>query len=162
MQSEKLRRVPLLVHYIVWNCSPLTTDQFTKATVGEKPACTLKELVLGPGVLRLKNCGIKFIRREPVQNPLVDLYLLDVRLKFYRMYENLLFIRPECDRKRMFLQINRGRTRPEECFKRQHLGKGFFDLAVKTICFRSWCHRIWSQQLLDQSWSTVIYDFASR
>lgn len=50
------------------------------------------------------------------------------------MYENLLSIRPDCYSQRLVLQINRNQTKMEEFFKRQHLGTGFFDSVVKTIC----------------------------
>lgn len=77
---------------------------------------------------------MKYISREPVQIPLFNVDLLDVRLKFYKLHKNLLSIGPDCDSQRLFLQINRNLTKPEEFFRRQNLCMRCFDRAVKTIC----------------------------
>lgn len=113
----------------------LTIDQFSKTTLDGKHIYLYTERIGSrSGGSKTKRGGVKYISREPVQIPLFDIDLLDGRLNFFKMYEHLLSIRPDCDSKRLFLQINRGRTKPEEFFKRQNLGKGFFDRAVKTVC----------------------------
>lgn len=67
------------------------------------------------GGSKTKSGGIKFISRIPVQVSLFDLDLLDGRSNLFKMFEHFLSIRQD-DRAsdRMFLQNNRGRTKPEE------------------------------------------------
>lgn len=81
-----------------------------------------------------KNYEITFISCAPVHIPCFTLRVLGGRFNFYKMIENILSIRPDCDSDRLLLQIKRGLAKPEEVFTRQHVGKAFFDPAVKPIC----------------------------
>lgn len=113
----------------------LTISQFKRTTeCGRKVYIYTERIGSRTGGSKTKKGGIKFISRAPVQVPLFDVDLLDGRLNFFKMFEHLLSIRPDCASDRMFLQVNRGRTKPEEFFKRQNLGRGFFERSVKTIC----------------------------
>lgn len=53
------------------------------------------------------------------------------------MYKHMLQLRTETESRRLFLQINCNRLRPEQIFKRQNLGKSFFERAVKTMCIEA-------------------------
>lgn len=118
----------------------LTLDKYTKSTVRLRPAYMYiytERIGSDTGGSKTKRGGIKFIWRQPVQIPLFDPKLLEGCLNGFKIYGNMVSIRPECNKKRVFLHINLGRTIPEQVFKRQHLGKGFFERSVKTICLEA-------------------------
>lgn len=54
------------------------------------------------------------------------------------MFENILEIRPQCEIGRIFLHNNRARTKREECFKNQNLGRSFSEKSVKTVFNEVW------------------------
>lgn len=47
---------------------------------------------------------------------------------------NIWFKLVQCECKRLFSHLNSGRKKHEECFRRQNLGTGLVDRAVKTMC----------------------------
>lgn len=49
------------------------------------------------------------------------------------MFEHLFSISPENVSEQRILQMNRGRTKPKQFFKRQNLERGLFERSVKTI-----------------------------
>lgn len=93
----------------------ITTEKMNRTNLDDKNVYIYRErngsITAGS---RTRNCGIKYIIREPVQILLFDLDLLDGRLKFYKFYEHLGSIIPECDSNGLFPQINCNRTKPEE------------------------------------------------
>lgn len=102
----------------------------------EDKDCFLNTEIIGSrtGRWKGKKSGIKHIKRSLVQIPLFDLHVLEGRLKFYRMYEHMLSIRLNSRTDQLFLKVNKGRTKPEEFFKSQNLGKEFFDRSVNNVC----------------------------
>lgn len=91
----------------------ITTDQFCKTTVqGMNFYMYTERIGSKTGGSKTKKGGIKYISRAPVQIPLFDVTLLNGCLRFYEMYEHFLSIRPKYDSKRVFLQLNRGETKP--------------------------------------------------
>lgn len=116
----------------------LTLDQFTEDTIdGHKVYIFTKRIGSRSEGSKTKQGGIKFIAYEPVHMPLFDVTLVGGRVNLYQMYKKILEIRPQTESKRLFLQIKRGSMKPYEFFKKQNLGKGFFDRAMKTMCLEA-------------------------
>lgn len=103
----------------------------------------------------MKRGGTKYISLELVQISLFDFHLLDGLLNVYKMYDNLLSVRLEFDSQRLFLQINRNKTKNEAFFTRQHISMAFSWQGSSDNLRWVWGECFGWKWLHKESWSTL-------